>query len=81
MTERWINLISGAPIIADFGQTRGLGSPICVDVLTGIAYFLASGDVITPIGGGGSWVPLVDGSEPPNFITDGSGNLILVGGP
>lgn len=25
-----------------------------------------------------SWIPLVDGSEPPNFITDGAGNLILV---
>ena len=25
-----------------------------------------------------SWVPLVDGSEPPNFITDGAGNLIFV---
>lgn len=25
-----------------------------------------------------SWIPLVDGSEPPNFITDGAGVLILV---
>lgn len=25
-----------------------------------------------------SWVPLVDGSEPPNFITDGAGKLIFV---
>jgi len=25
-----------------------------------------------------SWVPLVDGSEPPNFITDGAGGLIFV---
>jgi hypothetical protein len=32
-------------------------------------------------GGGGSWIPLVDGSEPPNFITDGAGSLILVAGP
>jgi hypothetical protein len=32
-------------------------------------------------GGSGSWIPLVDGSEPPNFITDGAGNLILVAGP
>lgn len=31
--------------------------------------------------GGGSWIPLVDGSEPPNFITDGAGALILVAGP
>lgn len=34
----------------------------------------------TPSGGtsGSSWIPLVDGSEPPNFITDGAGVLILV---
>lgn len=31
--------------------------------------------------GGGGWIPLVDGSEPPNFITDGAGNLILVAYP
>ena len=29
----------------------------------------------------GSWIPLVDGAEPPNFITDGAGHLILVAGP
>lgn len=41
----------------------------------------ASGGVITAVGAsafGGNWVPLVDGSEPPNFITDGAGNLIFV---
>lgn len=32
-------------------------------------------------GGGGSFIPLVDGSEPPVFLTDGSGNLLLVAGP
>lgn len=32
-------------------------------------------------GTGGSWIPLVDGSEPPVFITDGAGALILVAGP
>lgn len=31
--------------------------------------------------GTGSWIPLVDGSEPPVFITDGAGVLILVAGP
>lgn len=39
--------------------------------------FLFVGD-ITP---GGSWVPMVDGNEPPGFITDGMGQLILVAGP
>ena len=29
-------------------------------------------------GGSGSWLPLVDGSEPPVFITDGAGHLITV---
>lgn len=32
-------------------------------------------------GGGSSWIPLVDGAEPPGFITDGAGTLILVAGP
>lgn len=32
-------------------------------------------------GTGGSWIPSVDGSEPPVFITDGAGVLILVAGP
>lgn len=30
-------------------------------------------------GGSGSWIPLVTGSEPPVFVTDGAGRLILVG--
>jgi hypothetical protein len=32
-------------------------------------------------GGGGSWIPLVDGAEPPGFITDGAGVLMLVAYP
>lgn len=32
-------------------------------------------------GGGGSWIPLVDGVEPPGFITDAAGVLLLVAGP
>ncbi len=31
--------------------------------------------------GDGNWIPLVDGSEPPVFITDGAGVLMLVAGP
>lgn len=38
--------------------------------------FLFVGDVTT-----GYFIPLVDGSEPPVFITDGAGTLILVAGP
>ena len=40
-----------------------------------------AGDIIINATGGGSWIPLVDGSEPPAFITDGAGVLILVAGP
>jgi hypothetical protein len=32
-------------------------------------------------GSGGSWIPLVTGAEPPVFVTDGAGTLILVAGP
>jgi hypothetical protein len=36
---------------------------------------------ISGAGGGGSWIPLVSGAEPPVFITDSAGVLILVAGP
>jgi hypothetical protein len=36
---------------------------------------------ISGAGGGGSWIPLVTGSEPPVFVTDSAGVLILVAGP
>lgn len=32
-------------------------------------------------GGGGGWIPLASGTEPPTLVTDASGVLILVGGP
>lgn len=32
-------------------------------------------------GGGSSWIPLVSGAEPPVFITDGAGHLILTAYP
>lgn len=31
--------------------------------------------------GGGGWIPAVDGAEPPGFLTDGAGVLLLVAGP
>lgn len=31
--------------------------------------------------GGVQYIPLVDGAEPPNLISDGAGHLILVAGP
>ncbi len=49
-------------------------------VTVGAGLSMSSGAVLTASGGGG-WIPLVDGSEPPVFITDGAGVLILVAGP
>jgi hypothetical protein len=33
---------------------------------------------VLDVNGTGSFVPLVDGSEPPNLVSDGAGSLILV---
>lgn len=53
----WVNLTSGSPILADFLSTNGQGSPICIDTSTQRAYYLASGNIITELaGGGGSFV-------------------------
>jgi len=38
----------------------------------------AASSVVIAGSGSGSWIPLVDGSEPPAFITDGAGRLIVV---
>lgn len=78
----WISLYDGVPPVSAFATTQGQGTPIVIDINTNIAYYLAEGDIVTAFSSGaGSWVPLVDGSEPPNFITDGAGTLILVPGP
>jgi hypothetical protein len=52
-------------------------------VTLGSGLSMSSGAVLsaTATGSGGSWIPSVDGSEPPVFITDGAGVLILVAGP
>ncbi len=49
-------------------------------VTVGAGLTMSAGAVLTAAGGGG-WIPAVDGSEPPVFITDGAGVLILVAGP
>lgn len=76
----WINLYDGVPPASLFTTTMGQGTPVVIDINTGIPYYLSATNVVTPFGGGGSgnFIPLVDGSEPPNFITDGAGTLILV---
>lgn len=38
-------------------------------------------DVAISGGGGSSWIPMVDGAEPPAFISDGAGHLVLVAYP
>jgi hypothetical protein len=48
------------------------------------AYGRITAAVSVPIsgaGGGGSWIPAVTGSEPPTFVTDGAGVLVLVAYP
>lgn len=75
---KWVNLTPSVPIVADFGSTNGQGSPLCVDVSTGIVYFLATGNVVTALTLGGGYKPLVDGSNPPVFITDSDNDLIMV---
>jgi len=59
------------------GSLAGDGPPQEITLGTGLTM---TGTVLSS-SGGGSWIPLVDGSEPPVFITDGSGVLILVAGP
>lgn len=84
LNEKWVVVTPAVPIESDFNGTHGLGSPIVISETDDTAYYL-KGSTITPLagsgGGGGSWIPLVDGSEPPVFITDGAGVLILVAGP
>lgn len=84
MNEKWVVVTPAAPIASDFAGTHGLGSPIVISEVDDTAYYSKAG-VITPLAGsggsGGSWIPLVDGAEPPSFITDGAGVLILVAGP
>lgn len=62
--------------IADSGVVAGTYTLATVTVdATGRVTSASSG--ATP----SSWIPLVDGVEPPGFITDGGGSLILVAYP
>lgn len=49
MAETWINYVSGVPVLRDFMTTRGAGAPLCLNVLTGVIYYLAAGDVVTAV--------------------------------
>lgn len=48
---RWVLLTDGVPTASMFSTTRGLGTPICVNALTGTAYVLIGG-VVTALAGG-----------------------------
>lgn len=49
----WILLTDGVPALSAFSGTRGLGTPLCVDKLTGQAYFVTD-NVVTALAGGSS---------------------------
>lgn len=59
-----------------YQSTAGVFSSVTIG--TGLSF---SGGTLSATGGGGSggaYVPLTDGSQPPNLINDGAGHLILV---
>ncbi len=74
MTEKWINYVSGVPILADFLSTRGSGPPLVVSTSTGTLYYLAPGDVITPLNSGevSGLQYLTSGGSPGIFVYDTS---------
>lgn len=59
---------------------RETGAGIVQEIGLSSAFAITGGDLVFT-GVGASWIPMVDGSEPPVFITDGAGVLILVAGP
>lgn len=59
------------------GSAGGTGNPEPIDLGAG----LTMTNTTLSASAGGGWIPLVDGSEPPNFITLGNGVLALVAGP
>lgn len=56
------------------GEGNGGGDGQEISLGTGL---VMTGTVLST-NGAGTWIPLVDGSEPPVFLTDGLGNLLLV---
>jgi hypothetical protein len=63
-----------------FGRGSAAGAGNWQEVTLG-AGLLMDGTELSVVGGGGGWVPVVDGAEPPVLVSDGAGVLILVAGP
>jgi len=65
----WVNVISGVPTVSSFTTTQGMGSPIVIDQNTDIAYYLATGDVVSELAGGsggGGAILAIDGGDASN---------------
>lgn len=75
--------VSGTGVVlADTAVVAGVyGDATHIPQVTFDAKGRAVSAVNIAVSSGGSWIPLVDGSEPPAFITDGAGVLILVAYP
>lgn len=71
---QWIGVIDGAPTLANFGSTRGLGSPVLIDSTTDIAYYVKN-NTVTPFSGGSGGLGTVTSvalSAPAIFSVSGS---------
>lgn len=71
---QWVGVMTGVPIAANFGSTRGLGTPIIIDDATNIAYYLKNG-VVTAFSGGGGGLGTVTSvalSMPGDYSVSGS---------
>lgn len=83
-----VRLWNGVPPVAAFAN--GTGSPLVIDVLTDTAYYLAPGNVVTPLAGGGGGIPsgvtntpivaghiTIDASLTPGYRVPMNGNAIM----
>lgn len=87
-TTRQVNsgagLTGGGALSADLTLDVGAGDAINVAAnavnvnVDGVTIHVNGSNELEVLGAGSAWIPLVDGAEPPTFITDGFGVLILV---